>query len=87
MTHRELALPVTTTSRQAYQYFLEGQKAWWRYDMRAAVNSFQMAVEADTSFAYAYALLGVSSLIALYGIFLIVACLKYLFMRQINIKY
>jgi len=59
MTHRELALPVTTTSRQAYQYFLEGQKAWWRYDMRAAVNSFQMAVEADTSFAYAYALLGV----------------------------
>ena len=57
-TRAAQSFPASTTSSQAYQYFLDGQKSLWRYDVRAAVSSFQMAVEADNSFAYAYVLLG-----------------------------
>ena len=52
-------LEVTTNSVEAYQYFLEGRKAWWRYDNLKAIDYFQMAVDIDSSFAYANALLGV----------------------------
>ncbi len=49
----------TTDSDEAYRYFLEGRKAWWRYDNSKAINYFQMAVQIDTSFVYANALLAV----------------------------
>ncbi|MBN1480000.1 serine/threonine-protein kinase [candidate division KSB1 bacterium] len=51
--------PVTTTSLQAFHYFLQGREAWWRYDGSGAIQRLQMAVEADSTFAYAQCLLGV----------------------------
>lgn len=53
------SIPVTTRSAQAYNYFLKGREAWWRYDGDTAIRNLQLAVEADVSFAYAQCLLGV----------------------------
>ncbi|MBN1466218.1 protein kinase [candidate division KSB1 bacterium] len=50
---------VTTTSPAACAYFLAGRDAWWRYADHVAINNLQLAVDNDTTFAYAYALLGV----------------------------
>ncbi|MBN1466333.1 protein kinase [candidate division KSB1 bacterium] len=53
------SIEVTTTSAQAYHYFLQGRQSWWRYDDAGAIRYLQMAVEADSTFAYALCLLGV----------------------------
>ncbi|MBN1561109.1 protein kinase [candidate division KSB1 bacterium] len=50
---------VTTLSPDAYAYFLAGRQAWWRYADHVAINNLQLAVDNDTTFSYAYALLGV----------------------------
>ena len=51
-------LDVTTTSAQAYHFFKQGQESWWRYDTRDAISRLQTAVDLDSTFAYANALLG-----------------------------
>ncbi|MBN1559485.1 protein kinase, partial [candidate division KSB1 bacterium] len=52
------SIDVTTHSAEAYHYFIKGRKAWWRYHSSSAIENLQIAVEMDTSFSYAYCLLG-----------------------------
>jgi serine/threonine protein kinase len=50
---------ITTQSKDAYAYFIKGQNAWWRYDLKTAIRNLKMAVEIDSSLSYASALLAV----------------------------
>lgn len=50
---------VFTTSQNAYHFFKQGQQSWWRYANRDAIQQFQTAVDLDSTFLYAHALLGV----------------------------
>jgi tetratricopeptide (TPR) repeat protein len=52
------SIDVTTNSSQAYYYFSKGRQLWWRYAAAEAIENLQIAVEIDTSFSYAYCLLG-----------------------------
>jgi tetratricopeptide (TPR) repeat protein len=49
---------VTTTSMEAYNYFLQGRKDWYSQYLKDAIIRLEKAVELDSNFAMAYLYLG-----------------------------
>jgi serine/threonine protein kinase/tetratricopeptide (TPR) repeat protein len=58
-THRPIK-DVTTTSMEAYNYFLKGREEYHKYHYNEAVKFLEKAVELDTTFAMAYCYLGIN---------------------------
>ncbi len=50
---------ISTHSLQALNWFEKGQQAWWRYDLKRAIDCFEIATNIDSTFVYAHALNGV----------------------------
>lgn len=47
-------IPITTSSKEALDYFLQGRDKLENFEYIAAANLFEQAIEADTTFAMAY---------------------------------
>ncbi len=50
---------ISTHSLQALNWFEKGQQAWWRYDLKRAIDCLEIATNIDSTFVYAHALNGV----------------------------
>jgi tetratricopeptide (TPR) repeat protein len=50
---------ISTHSVQALNWFEKGQQAWWRYDLKRAIDCFEIATNIDSTFVYAHMLNGV----------------------------